>query len=60
MEFPNEKCCELNCGKNAEWIIWDGIEPAYDHKTYACSAHIAELYNETGLPNQFYPIEWDF
>ncbi len=46
------------CGEDAEWVIWDGIEPAYDHETHACTEHVGELLTDSDQPHQVYPVAW--
>lgn len=53
------KCCFAGCGKKAEYVIWDGKEPACDHKTEACVDHVGHLLSDSEVPNQVYPIEWE-
>lgn len=50
---------EVNCQKDAEWVIWDGLEPAYDHTTYACTAHVGYLLCDTPEMHRVYPVEWE-
>ena len=52
------KCCFIGCEKDAEYVIWDGKEPAYDHETESCIDHIGQLLSDSVVPNRVYPIEW--
>lgn len=54
-----DKCCFIGCNQVAEYIIWDGKEPAYDHKTEACIDHVGQLLSDSEKPNQVYPIKWE-
>ena len=57
-------CCyideglEENCGQPAEWVIWDGVEPAYDHEVHACTEHVGELLTDSKEVHQVYPVAW--
>ena len=51
------ECCFICCHKDADYEIWDGQEPCYDHKTQSCVEHVGELLSDTGKPNQVYPIK---
>ncbi len=50
---------EKPCGEDAEWVIWDGIEPAYDHHTHACTEHVGELLTDSERAHHVYPVAWD-
>ncbi len=60
-------CCYLfeevrpvqSCTKEAEWVIWDGIEPFYDHYTHACTEHVGPLLSDSKENHQVYPVAWD-
>ncbi len=58
-------CCYIDddsgkeCGEDAEWVIWDGIEPFYDHYTHACTKHVGELLSDSEKHHRVYPVEWD-
>lgn len=47
------------CALDAEYAVWDGLEPNYDHITEACTMHVGSLFNDTGKANHFYPLEWE-
>ncbi len=58
-------CCYIDdvsgkeCGEDAEWMIWDGQEPAYDHYTHGCTKHVGELLSDSDRTHQVYPLAWD-
>ena len=54
-----EICCYDNCVLPADYVIWNGKQPGYDNKTYSCEAHVGYMLEESDVPNQVYPIEWD-
>ncbi len=60
--FPTEKEPEGDpekpCGEDAEWVIWDGIEPAYDHEVHGCTRHVGELLTDSKEIHQVYPVAW--
>lgn len=35
------KCCKIDCGKEAEYEIWSGPRP--DDYTHSCLAHIPDM-----------------
>ncbi len=60
------ECCylyydniETPCTKKAEWVIWDGVEPAYDHKVQACMTHVGRLLSDSDHPHTVYPVVWE-
>jgi hypothetical protein len=41
-------CCHIDrdnhgCADAAEWEIWDGIQPYFDHYTHACTDHVGAM-----------------
>ncbi len=48
-----------NCTQPAEWVIWDGKEPAYDHYTHACTEHVGALLSDSDQSHSVYPVAWD-
>ena len=58
-------CCYIDevtaraCPDDAEWVIWDGQEPAFDHYTHSCTVHVGLLLTDSKETHQVYPIEWD-
>ncbi len=61
--FPTEKEPEGDpekpCGEDAEWMVWDGQEPAYDHYTHACTKHVGYLLSDSKEAHHVYPVAWD-
>lgn len=54
------ECAELgrvDCQEDAEWEIWDGLEPAYDHCTQACTAHVGYLLCDSPEMHRVWPVE---
>ena len=47
-------CCELNCGKQAEWQLFDG--PGYEDYTEACTEHVGDLLGDA-LEHRIYRIQ---
>ncbi len=57
-------CCYMNaildeeCSAPAEWVVWDGVEPAYDHEIHACAEHVGDMLSDSDNPHLVYPVEW--
>jgi hypothetical protein len=50
---PMAHCCYIDrdraaCPVGAEWEIWDGVQPYFDHYLHACTEHVGALL--TDLP----------
>lgn len=55
-EARTTDCCFLGCQEKAEWEIWDGLEPSYDHLTQACTAHVGNLLCDSLEMHRVYPV----
>lgn len=48
-------CCVIGCNADAEWEIWDGESPYFDHFTHACTDHVGALLSDT-REHHVYPV----
>ena len=49
-------CCKIDCDAIAEWHIWDGKHPEFDHYVLACTEHVGDLLTDAP-EHKIYPLQ---